>query len=101
MHIPLIYEHLFYKYFVRWSVGQATKSKRASLLMDVVILVFLSTSILILEAQLLLYDKDMSVTHSLTYNVTLFYFNSTLLLFYLGWMGTAEYEQRLPTVWRK
>ena len=25
MQIPLIYEHLFYKYFVRWSVGQATK----------------------------------------------------------------------------
>ena len=39
MHIPLVYEHLFYKYFVRRSVGQATKGKRASLLMDVVILV--------------------------------------------------------------
>ncbi len=23
--IPLIYKHLFYKYFVRWSVSQATK----------------------------------------------------------------------------
>ena len=32
MHIPLVYEHLFYKYFVRRSVGQATKGKRASLL---------------------------------------------------------------------
>ncbi len=40
MHIPLVYEHIFYKYFVRRSVGQATKSKRASLLMDVVILVY-------------------------------------------------------------
>ena len=39
VHIPLIYEHLFYRYFVRWSVGQATKGNRASLLMDVVILV--------------------------------------------------------------
>ena len=39
MHIPLVYEHLFYKYNVRRSVGQATKGKRASLLMDVVILV--------------------------------------------------------------
>ncbi len=39
MHIPLVYEHPFYKYFVRRSVGQATKGKRASLLMDVVILV--------------------------------------------------------------
>ncbi len=38
MHIPLVYEHLFYKYFVRLSVGQATKGKRASLLMDVVIM---------------------------------------------------------------
>ncbi len=37
--IPLVYEHLFYKYFVRWSIGQATKGKRASVLMDVVILV--------------------------------------------------------------
>ncbi len=41
MHIPLVYEYLFYKYFVRQSVGQATKGKRASLLMDVVILVFI------------------------------------------------------------
>ena len=41
MHIPLVYEHLFYKSFVRRSVGQATKGKRASLLMDVVILVFI------------------------------------------------------------
>ncbi len=40
MHIPLVYEHLFYKYFVRRSVGQATKGKKASLLMDVVILVY-------------------------------------------------------------
>ncbi len=39
VHIPLVYEHLFYKYFVRRSVVQATKGKRASLLMDVVILV--------------------------------------------------------------
>ncbi len=35
--IPLVYEHLFYKYLVRRSVGQSTKDKRASLLMDVVI----------------------------------------------------------------
>ena len=51
MHIPLIYVHLFYKYFVRRSDGQATKGRnvkcgkskiqRASLFMDVVILVFL------------------------------------------------------------
>ena len=41
MHIPLLYEYLFYKYFFRRSVGQATKGKRASLLMDVVILVCL------------------------------------------------------------
>ena len=40
MHIPLEYEHLFYKYYVRQSVGQATKGKRASLLVDVVILVY-------------------------------------------------------------
>ena len=26
VHIPLIYEHLFYKYFDRQSVGQATKN---------------------------------------------------------------------------
>ncbi len=39
VHIPLVYEHLFYKYFVLQSVGQATKGKRASLFMDVVILV--------------------------------------------------------------
>ena len=32
VHISLIYEHLFYKYFVLWSV-------RALLLMDVIILV--------------------------------------------------------------
>ncbi len=40
MHIPLVYKHPFYKYFVPLSVGQATKGKRALLLMDVVILVF-------------------------------------------------------------
>ena len=40
VQIPLVYEHLFYKYFVRRSDGQATKGKRASLLMDVFILVF-------------------------------------------------------------
>ena len=40
MHIPLVYEHLFYKYFVRRSVGQATKGKRASLLLNIVIHVF-------------------------------------------------------------
>ncbi len=53
MHISLKYEYLFYKYFVRRSVGQATKGKNVklcyilfsyifliiSLLMDVVILV--------------------------------------------------------------
>ena len=39
VHIPIVYEHIFYKYFVRRSVGQATKVKRASLLMDVVIIV--------------------------------------------------------------
>ena len=33
------YEHLFYKYLVRRSVSQAKKGKRASLFMDVVILV--------------------------------------------------------------
>ena len=44
MYIPFVYEHLFYKYFVRRSVGQATKGKRASLLMDVVILVLSKTS---------------------------------------------------------
>ncbi len=27
LHIPLIYKHLFYKYFVCWYVGQATKDK--------------------------------------------------------------------------
>ena len=27
MNIPLSYEHLFYKYFIRRSVGQATKSR--------------------------------------------------------------------------
>ena len=27
VHIPLIYEHLFFKYFVRRSAGQATKGK--------------------------------------------------------------------------
>ena len=37
--IPLINYNLLYEYFVSWSVGQATKGKRASLLMDVVILV--------------------------------------------------------------
>ncbi len=40
VHIPLVYKHLFYKYFVRWSIGQVTKGKRALLLMDVVVLVF-------------------------------------------------------------
>ena len=40
MHIPLVYEQLFYKYFVRRSVGPTSKGKRASLLMDVVILVY-------------------------------------------------------------
>ncbi len=39
-HIPLVYEHLFYKYFVRQSVIQATKDTRALLLLDVFILVF-------------------------------------------------------------
>ncbi len=47
MHIPLVYEHLFYKYFVRRSVGQATKGERASLLMDVVILVWRSSTVLL------------------------------------------------------
>ncbi len=28
MHIHLVYDHLFYKYFVRRSVGQVTKSKK-------------------------------------------------------------------------
>ena len=37
--IPFIYEHLFYKYFVHRSVGQAKKCKKASLLMEVIILV--------------------------------------------------------------
>ncbi len=27
VHITLVYEHLFYKYFVRRSVGRATKGK--------------------------------------------------------------------------
>ncbi len=27
VHLPLIYEHLFYKYFVRRSVGQATNGQ--------------------------------------------------------------------------
>ena len=39
MQIPLINEHLFCKYFVRLSVGNATK---ALLLMDVFILVLLA-----------------------------------------------------------
>ena len=47
MHIPLVYEHLFYKYFVRRSADQATKGKRALLPMDVFILVFLSFDIVI------------------------------------------------------
>ena len=34
VHISLVYELLFYKYFGHRSVGQATKSKIASLLMD-------------------------------------------------------------------
>ncbi len=37
VHIPLVYEHLFYKYFVR----RSTKGKRASLTVDVVNLVSL------------------------------------------------------------
>ncbi len=41
VYIPLVYEHLFYKYCGGRSVGQATKGKRASLLIDVVILVSL------------------------------------------------------------
>ncbi len=40
VHIPLVYEHLFYKYFVRRS-----GYKIASLLMDVVILVLLSLTL--------------------------------------------------------
>ena len=28
VHIPLVYVHLFYKYFVRRSVGQVTKGKK-------------------------------------------------------------------------
>ncbi len=39
VHIPIVYEHLFYKYFLHRSVGQATNGKSASLLMAVVILV--------------------------------------------------------------
>ena len=39
MHIPLVFKHLFYQYFFRRFVGQATKGKRASLFIDVVILV--------------------------------------------------------------
>ena len=46
MHIPLVYEHLFYKYFVRQSVSQATKGKKASLHMDVVILAFIQKYVL-------------------------------------------------------
>ncbi len=49
MKISLINVHLFYKYFVRQSVGQATEGKRASLLMDVVILIFITTVIVPLE----------------------------------------------------
>ena len=41
MYIPLVYEHLFYKYFVRRSGRSGYKDKRASLLMDVVILVYI------------------------------------------------------------
>ena len=40
VQIHFTYEYLFCKYFVRRSVGQATKCRNASLLMDVVILVF-------------------------------------------------------------
>ena len=36
----LSYLSIFSKYFVRRSVGQATKGKRASLLFDVIILVY-------------------------------------------------------------
>ncbi len=46
MQIPLINEHLFCKYFVRLSVGNATK---ALLLMDVFILVFIQNSTLLPE----------------------------------------------------
>ncbi len=41
MHIPLIYEHLFYKYFVRQSVGQATKAKELRYLWMLSSLLFL------------------------------------------------------------
>ncbi len=41
VQIPLLYEHLFYKYFDRRSVSQAANGKRASLRMDVVILVLI------------------------------------------------------------
>ncbi len=44
VHIALVYKQLFYKYFVRRSVGQATKGKTASLLMYVVILVYFHLS---------------------------------------------------------
>ena len=47
VHIPLVVEYLFYKYFVRRSIGQATKGKRASLLMDVVILVVMIFGVLL------------------------------------------------------
>ncbi len=31
VHIPLIYEHLFYKYVVRPSVGQAAKGRNVKI----------------------------------------------------------------------
>ena len=31
VHIPLIYEHLFYKYLVRLSVSQATKGRNVKI----------------------------------------------------------------------
>ena len=31
VHIPLICEHLFYKYFVSWSVGQAKKGRNVKI----------------------------------------------------------------------
>ena len=29
--IPLIYEHLFYEYFVHWTVGQTTKGRNVKI----------------------------------------------------------------------
>ncbi len=31
VHIPLMYKHLFYKYFVRRSVGQATEGRNVKI----------------------------------------------------------------------